>query len=239
MDFQKKLPVEEGETSVEVLDAEFVNQQSYAAISETVESRKVYEAAKRAVDIIGSLVGLIILSPVFAVTAIAIKAEDGASPIFAQTRVGKDGKFFRMYKFRSMCDGAERKLKELADQNEVDGPAFKMTNDPRVTKVGAFIRKTSIDELPQLVNILKGDMSIVGPRPPLGHEVMKYNDYQMKRLSVKPGLTCYWQCSGRSDVSFDEWMDMDMKYINERGFWKDIEIILKTIPAVLFHKGAY
>lgn len=239
MDFQNELPVEEGEITVEVMEAELISHQQYVGASETVKTRKAYEIGKRIVDIVGSLAGLILLSPVFALTAIAIKVEDGGSPIFAQTRVGKDGKFFRMYKFRSMCDGAERKLKELVDQNEVDGPAFKMTNDPRVTKVGAFIRKTSIDELPQLVNILKGEMSIVGPRPPLGHEVMKYNDYQMKRLSVKPGLTCYWQCSGRSDVSFDEWMDMDIKYIHERGFWKDIEIILKTIPAVLFHKGAY
>ena len=186
-----------------------------------------------------SLLALIVFSPLMGITALAIKLEDGGSPIFAQTRVGKDGKFFRMYKFRSMCEDAEKKLKELQDRNEADGLAFKMSNDPRVTRVGAFIRKTSIDELPQLFNIFKGNMSVVGPRPPLGYEVMQYDDYQMQRLSVKPGLTCYWQCSGRSDVSFDEWMELDIKYIRERSFFKDIEIIFRTIPAVLFHKGAY
>ncbi len=203
------------------------------------KERRGYEFAKRVFDVVSSLLALIVFSPLMGITALAIKLEDGGSPIFAQTRVGKDGKFFRMYKFRSMCEDAEKKLKELQDRNEADGLAFKMSNDPRVTRVGAFIRKTSIDELPQLFNIFKGNMSVVGPRPPLGYEVMQYDDYQMQRLSVKPGLTCYWQCSGRSDVSFDEWMDLDIKYINERGFLKDIEIIFRTIPAVLFHKGAY
>ena len=179
------------------------------------------------------------MSPILLITAVAIKIDDGGPVIFAQTRIGKDGKIFRMYKFRSMCVDAERKIKELQDKNESDGLAFKMEHDPRITRVGRFIRKTSIDELPQLINILIGDMSIVGPRPPLGYEVYYYNEYQMQRLLVKPGLTCYWQCSGRSDVSFDEWMDMDIKYIKERGFWRDIAIILKTVPAVLFSKGAY
>lgn len=203
------------------------------------KERRGYEFAKRVFDVVSSLLALIVFSPLMGIIALAIKLEDGGSPIFAQTRVGKDGKFFRMYKFRSMCEDAEKKLKELQDRNEADGLAFKMSNDPRVTRVGAFIRKTSIDELPQLFNIFKGNMSVVGPRPPLGYEVMQYDDYQMQRLSVKPGLTCYWQCSGRSDVSFDEWMELDIKYIRERSFFKDIEIIFRTIPAVLFHKGAY
>lgn len=203
------------------------------------KERRGYEFAKRVFDVVSSLLALIVFSPLMGITALAIKLEDGGSPIFAQTRVGKDGKFFRMYKFRSMCEDAEKKLKELQDRNEADGLAFKMSNDPRVTRVGAFIRKTSIDELPQLFNIFKGNMSVVGPRPPLGYEVMQYDDYQMQRLSVKPGLTCYWQCSGRSDVSFDEWMELDIKYIRERSFFKDIEIIFRTITAVLFHKGAY
>ena len=203
------------------------------------KERRGYEFAKRVFDVVSSLLALIVFSPLMGITALAIKLEDGGSPIFAQTRVGKDGKFFRMYKFRSMCEDAEKKLKELQDRNEADGLAFKMSNDPRVTRVGAFIRKTSIDERPQLFNIFKGNMSVVGPRPPLGYEVMQYDDYQMQRLSVKPGLTCYWQCSGRSDVSFDEWMELDIKYIRERSFFKDIEIIFRTIPAVLFHKGAY
>lgn len=204
-----------------------------------IRDKKIYEFFKRAMDIICSLFALIVLSPIFVITAIAILIEDGQNPIFAQTRVGKNGKFFRMYKFRSMCVGAERKLSKLKDKNEMDGLAFKIENDPRITKVGAIIRKTSIDELPQLINILKGEMSIVGPRPPLGNEVFYYNDYQMQRLLVKPGLTCYWQCSGRSDMSFDEWIDSDIKYIQERNLWLDIKMIFKTIPAVLLKKGAY
>ena len=206
---------------------------------DTAKQKPVYDFFKRAFDVVCSLLALIVLSWLFALTAIAIKLEDGGSPIFAQTRVGKDGKFFKMYKFRSMCTDAEAKLKELKEKNEADGPAFKIAKDPRITKVGAFIRKTSIDELPQLLNILKGDMSIVGPRPPLGYEVMQYDEYQMQRITVKPGLTCYWQCSGRSDISFDEWMKLDMQYIEDRDFWKDIEIILRTVPAVFGNKGAY
>ena len=203
------------------------------------KEKKTYEFFKRSFDIVCSFLALVLLSPILLITAVAIKIDDGGPVIFAQTRIGKDGKIFRMYKFRSMCVDAERKIKELQDKNESDGLAFKMEHDPRITRVGRFIRKTSIDELPQLINILIGDMSIVGPRPPLGYEVYYYNEYQMQRLLVKPGLTCYWQCSGRSDVSFDEWMDMDIKYIKERGFWRDIAIILKTVPAVLFRKGAY
>lgn len=201
--------------------------------------RIAYEMAKRLFDIVCSLLALIALSPVFAITALAIKLEDGGSPIFAQTRIGKNGKPFKMYKFRSMCVNAEKKLEELQSLNEADGPVFKIEKDPRITKVGEFIRKTSIDELPQLINILKGDMSIVGPRPPLENEVKEYNAYQRGRLAVKPGLTCYWQCSGRSNIGFDQWVELDLKYIRERGFFKDIEIILRTVPAVLFHKGAY
>lgn len=204
-----------------------------------LKHQPVYEFLKRALDIVCSSLGLVCLSWLFLITAIAIVIEDGGNPIFAQTRVGKDGKFFRMYKFRSMYIGADKNIREFAKQNEADGPVFKIANDPRVTKVGAFIRKTSIDEFPQLINILKGDMSIVGPRPPLGNEVLQYNDFQMQRLLVKPGLTCYWQCSGRSHVCFDEWMKMDIQYIKDRSFWKDIKIILKTVPAVLLGKGAY
>ena len=207
--------------------------------ADDIKKRYIYRFFKRALDIVGSLIGLVVLSPVFAVTAIAIKTEDGGNPIFVQTRVGKNGKFFRMYKFRSMYPDADKDLKKLQDKNEADGLVFKIANDPRTTKVGAFIRKTSIDELPQLVNILKGEMSIVGPRPPLGNEVYYYNDYQMQRLLVKPGLTCYWQCSGRSDLSFDDWMKMDVQYIKDSGFFKDIESILRTLPAVILHKGAY
>lgn len=213
--------------------------ESVKRIDVVVKPRRTYEFFKRAMDIVCSMFALIVLSPIMLLVSIFIKAEDGGSVFFAQTRVGKGGKFFRMYKFRSMCPDAEKKLKTLKKQNEADGLAFKMEHDPRITKCGSIIRKLSIDELPQLINIIKGEMSIVGPRPALGHEAYYYDDYQMQRLAVKPGLTCYWQCSGRSDVSFDEWMDMDMQYIKDRGFWKDIEIIFRTIPVILKHEGAY
>lgn len=202
------------------------------------EKKPVYDFFKRAFDIVSSSAALILLSWLFAIVAIAIKIDDGGPVIYSQTRVGKDGKFFKMYKFRSMSVGAERMKKQLLQQNEMDGPVFKMENDPRVTKVGAFLRRSSIDELPQLINVLKGHMSIVGPRPPIGHEVMQYDEYAMQRLKVKPGLTCYWQCSGRSALDFDEWMQLDNKYIQERGFWRDIAIVFKTIPAVLKNEGA-
>lgn len=203
-----------------------------------VIDKPIYDFFKRAFDIMSSLIAFVVLSWLFVITAIAIKIEDGGPAIYSQTRVGKDGKFFRMYKFRSMCVGAEKMKKELMELNESDGPTFKIENDPRLTKVGAFIRKTSIDELPQLLNILAGDMSVVGPRPPLGHEVMQYNEFALRRLSVKPGLTCYWQCSGRSNILFDEWMELDNKYIKDRSMWTDIKMIFKTIPKVFGCHGA-
>lgn len=212
-------------------------EQNYEKLSP--EEKPIYEFFKRMLDIVCSITALVCLSWLFLITALAIMIEDGGNPFFVQTRVGKNGKVFRMYKFRSMYMGAEHEINKLQDKNEADGPVFKIANDPRVTRVGAFIRRTSIDELPQLINILKGDMSIVGPRPPLKNEVLEYNDFQLQRLLVKPGLTCYWQCSGRSDVSFDEWMRLDIKYIKERSFWNDIKIIFNTIPAVIIGKGAY
>lgn len=199
----------------------------------------VYLFLKRTMDIVCSLIALIVLSPIFLISAIAIKTEDGGKVIFSQNRVGKNENVFKMYKFRSMCSDAEEKLQDLQDQNEMDGLAFKIAKDPRVTKIGAFIRKTSIDELPQFINILIGDMSIVGPRPPLESEVANYNDYQRQRLLVKPGLTCFWQCSGRSNMSFDDWMNSDIYYIQNRSLWLDIKLIFKTIPAVLKSIGAY
>ncbi len=205
---------------------------------EDVTKKPVYDFFKRAFDIVSSSIALIVLSWIFLITAIAIKSEDGGPAIFSQTRVGKDGKLFKMYKFRSMCIDADKKKQELLQHNESDGPTFKIEKDPRITRVGAFIRKTSIDELPQLWNILAGDMSVVGPRPPLVDEVMQYDDFAMRRLSVKPGLTCYWQCSGRSNIQFEQWMELDNKYIDERGFWRDIAIIFKTIKAVFMCQGA-
>lgn len=197
-----------------------------------------YLFVKRAADIICSLLALIFLSPLFLAVSIAIK-KDGGPVFFMQQRIGKDGKAFRMYKFRSMVVNAEEMLKELQSKNEASGPVLKIENDPRVTKVGRFIRKYSIDELPQLINILIGDMSIVGPRPPLPSEVVMYSEYDMQRLKVRPGLTCYWQCGGRSKISFEKWIDMDLEYINDQGIWCDLKIILKTIPAVFNGDGAY
>lgn len=187
-----------------------------------------YEMIKRIVDIFGALIGLIVLSPVFLIIAFVIKIDSKGPVLFIQNRCGKDAKLFKMLKFRSMCSDAEEKLKELKDRNEMSGPVFKIKEDPRITSVGKFIRKTSIDELPQLINVLKGDMSLVGPRPPIDREVKQYNYYQMQRLLVKPGLTCYWQVSGRNNIDFDEWVDLDIKYIRERNLWIDIKLILKT-----------
>ena len=201
-------------------------------------SKPFYEAVKRIFDICCSVIALIVLSPIFLVTAIAVRS-DGGPVIYSQIRIGKNEKPFRMYKFRSMCVNAESMLDELLPQNDLTGPAFKMKEDPRITNVGKFIRKYSIDELPQLINIIKGDMSIVGPRPPLPREVAQYNDYQRQRLLVTPGLTCFWQTYGRSQLSFDDWMKMDMNYIQRRSFLLDITLIIKTIFAVLFKRGAY
>lgn len=201
--------------------------------------KKSYLAFKRGFDVVSSLCGLVILSPVFLATVIAIKAEDKGPAVFSQYRIGKDGIPFKMYKFRSMCMNAEEKLEKLAEMNEADGPVFKIKDDPRITKVGKFIRKYSIDELMQLVNVLKGDMSVVGPRPALPNEVAEYNDFALQRLQVKPGLSCYWQISGRSNLDFEEWMKLDVKYINDISFLTDMKIILLTIPAVLKGDGAY
>lgn len=212
---------------------------SFVVQEEEIDRRKMFLMMKRSFDLIASTIALIMLSPVMLFIAIAIFLDDPkGSPIFSQTRVGKDGKEFKFYKFRSMCVNAEAILDQLQEKNEMDGPAFKMKDDPRITKIGKFLRKTSLDELPQLVNIIKGDMSIVGPRPPLPREVEQYNAYHRQRLMVKGGLTCYWQCSGRNNVGFDEWVDMDIKYINQMSFRTDIKIILKTAKAVIKMDGA-
>ena len=194
----------------------------------------LYSVTKRLIDIVGSLCGIILLSPLFLIVAILIKLEDPKGKVFfAQERNGKYPKTFKMYKFRSMVHNAEDLLKDLMDRNEQTGPVFKINDDPRITKVGKVIRKTSIDELPQLFNVLKGDMSLVGPRPPIPHEVDQYNSYQMQRLAVKPGLTCIWQVSGRNNIGFDEWVEMDIEYIKTRNLWLDIKLIFKTV-GVLF-----
>lgn len=208
-------------------------------VRSTPDKGPVWAFVKRGMDLVGAGLGLVLASPIMLVTAIAVKRCDGGPAIFAQERMGKNGVRFKMYKFRSMYMDAEERLAELQKFNEVDGPAFKMENDPRITPVGRFIRKTSIDELPQLVNILKGDMSIVGPRPPIPREVEQYTDWDWGRLAVKPGLTCYWQVSGRSNLSFDEWMKLDLKYVEEQGFFTDMKILFKTVGVVLRGDGAY
>lgn len=201
--------------------------------------KPIYEFFKRVFDIVMCLFALIILSPLFLVIAILIKAEDGGKIVYKSTRLTKNGKEFGMYKFRSMIPNADKLKDSLMDQNEVKGPAFKMKDDPRITKIGKFIRKTSIDELPQLINILKGDMTIIGPRPPLPQEVAQYTPYQMHRLDVKTGLACYHEVEGRSDTTdFDEWVEQDLRYIRERSMWTDIKIIFLTIKVVLTGQGA-
>jgi lipopolysaccharide/colanic/teichoic acid biosynthesis glycosyltransferase len=220
--------------------AEKVQVLNKTAVGININDSRAYLICKRFIDILGATVGLILLSPLFLIVAFLIKLEDNNGPvIFKQIRVGKGGKEFYMYKFRSMVANAEELKAQLMAQNEVTGPVFKMKNDPRVTKVGKIIRKTSIDELPQLFNVLKGEMSLVGPRPPLPDEVAKYTSYEMQRLSVIPGLTCYWQVSGRSNLSFDEWIELDLKYINERNMFMDLKLILKTILVLFGSKDAY
>lgn len=204
-----------------------------------LRSHRGYWALRRGQDVFFSGLALVVLSPVLLLTALAVLIDDPhGSPIFKQLRCGRDGKNFYMYKFRSMYMGAEKKLEELLQANEMDGPAFKIKDDPRITRVGKFIRKTSIDELPQLWNILKGDMSIVGPRPALPREVEQYKDIWRQRMYITPGLTCYWQIApNRNDISFDDWMKLDMKYIEERSFWVDWKIIFMTVKAVVFRQG--
>ena len=194
-----------------------------------VNDKKGYLFFKRVIDILGSIVGLILFLPISFLISIAIKIEDPKGKIlFCQERVGINNKTFKMYKFRSMVSNAEELLKDISELNEMDGPVFKIKEDPRITKVGKFIRKMSLDEIPQFFNILKGDMTLVGPRPPLVCEVDNYGDYEMQRLTVKPGLTCYWQIGGRNSIDFKKWVELDLKYIEERNIFVDIKIIFKT-----------
>ncbi|WP_010240448.1 sugar transferase [Clostridium arbusti] len=198
-----------------------------------------YHFLKRVIDICGALIGIILLSPVFIIITIAIKIDSKGPVIFSQSRVGKNDKLFKMYKFRSMVVDAEKLLIKLKDKNEMSGPMFKMKNDPRITRIGKFTRRTSIDELPQLFNILKGDMSFVGPRPNLPSEVAKFSDYHRLKLLVKPGLTCYWQVMGRNEIDFEDWIRLDIKYIEERNIWRDIKLIFKTFLVLFGDKNAH
>ncbi|MEH7308184.1 sugar transferase [Neobacillus drentensis] len=205
-----------------------------------MHDRKLYHIIKRLIDIIGASMGIILLCFLFMIIAILIKVEDPRGTIFfSQKRVGLNGKEFKMYKFRSMVSNAEEKLAELLNFNEINGAMFKMKDDPRITKVGKFIRKTSIDELPQLFNVLKGDMSLVGPRPPLPREVAIYTDYDMQRLMVTPGCTGLWQVSGRNSLGFEEMVELDLEYISKRSVLYDVKIIFKTIKVLFGSKDAF
>ncbi|MBF8807377.1 MAG: sugar transferase [Enterococcus lacertideformus] len=204
-----------------------------------LKRKKYYEITKRIVDIVLSFIGLIVLSPLLLWVACRIYLEEpGQQIFFSQERVGKDKQLFKIYKIRSMCVDAEKKLPTLLDKNEVEGAMFKMKEDPRVTKFGKFIRKTSLDELPQLWNVLKGDMSLVGPRPPLLREIAQYTKYDEQRLLVKPGCTGLWQISGRSNVGFSEMVSLDLEYIEKRNFCIDCKIIYRTIFIILHPEGA-
>ncbi len=196
-------------------------------------------AVKRAMDVVVASIMLVTLSPVLLLVVLGVRLTSRGPVLFHQERIGKDGKPFTFLKFRSMYANAELRLVEVLPDNEVTGPVFKIRDDPRVTPVGRFLRRSSLDELPQLLNILRGDMSLVGPRPPLPHEVATYSAREARRLRVKPGITCIWQVSGRSNLGFDAWVDLDLKYIDDWGLLMDLKLLLLTIPAVISGRGAY
>lgn len=199
------------------------------ALHEDHLKMELYYFFKRFIDVIGAFLGLVVLSPIILIISILIKLDSNGPILFSQDRVGKDKKVFKMYKFRSMVVNAEELKSKLKEQNEMSGPMFKMKEDPRVTKIGKFIRKTSIDELPQLINVIKGEMSLVGPRPSLPKEVEQFEPWMMERFQVKPGLTCYWQVYGRNDIDFEDWMKLDIKYVQERNIFIDLKLIFKTV----------
>jgi lipopolysaccharide/colanic/teichoic acid biosynthesis glycosyltransferase len=198
-----------------------------------------YEAFKRMFDLLVGGFVLLLLLPILPLIALMIKLDSSGPVIFKQDRVGENGEIFKFYKFRSMVHQADKRRDQLNELNEQDGPIFKIRSDPRITNVGRFLRRSSLDEIPQIFNVIRGNMSIVGPRPPLLSEVSGYQPWHMKRLLVKPGITCLWQISGRSQIGFDEWMRLDMEYLKTRSIRTDLLIFLKTIPAVIARKGAY
>ena len=206
---------------------------------EQIKSRFMYHSIKRIFDFMAAIYGVIILSPVMLVIAILIKVEDHGPVFYKQVRVGKNGKKFKMYKFRSMFVNADKMLSKLKEQNDVEGPMFKMKDDPRITKVGHFIRKHSLDELPQFLNVIKGDMSLVGPRPPLPSEVAEYSDYDKQRLYVTPGCTGLWQATERNEVGFSEMVQLDIQYIQRASFMFDLWIIWKTVEIIIKPNGSY
>lgn len=204
----------------------------------TAPAHPVALASKRAFDLAVSVTALILTAPLFLLIALAIKADSRGPVFFGQVRSGLNGRRFTLWKFRSMVTDAEKQLSGLQEKNEMSGPVFKMADDPRVTRIGRVLRKTSLDELPQFWNVFLGQMSVVGPRPPLPSEVARYERWQRRRLSVKPGITCIWQVSGRNEIDFEDWMKLDLAYIDQWSLWLDVKILLRTVPAVLFGKGA-
>ena len=228
MDSDNKAAILDGKIKEETTEVELVPNTSVT-----------YRFMKRVFDVVASLLGLIICIPIFLIVGIAIKFEDPRGTVFYhQHRIGLNGRQFSLHKLRSMYSNADEIKTSLMDQNEMDGPVFKIKNDPRVTKVGRVIRRYSIDELPQLWNVFIGDMSLVGPRPLPVAEELACNAYQRQRELVKPGLTCYWQISGRNDIMFAEWIELDFKYIRNQSIWTDLSLLFRTIPAVLCSKGA-
>lgn len=224
--------------TVDVESASFLGA-DYAEVR-PVRHRFVYGATqKRALDLVLACLGLVATLPIWLVIALVIKLDSPGPAMFTQDRVGKDGRRFRFYKFRTMQVDAERMLLDLQKQNEVDGPVFKMRRDPRITRVGSILRRTSLDELPQLLNVLRGEMSLVGPRPPLPREVESYRPSDLIRLSVKPGLTCLWQIRGRSTCTFDQWMEYDQEYVRGVSLGLDLSILARTVWAVASCKGAF
>jgi len=232
MDREKGLPLPG-------IEPELSHQSQLACCAGLVERPINFHWAKRSLDILGAGIMLILFFPLFFVLTLAVRISSPGPIFYRSNRVGLCGRLFPFVKFRTMYVDADRRLAELQDRNEKDGPIFKIKDDPRITPIGKVMRKFSLDELPQLISVLFGDMSLVGPRPPIPHEVEQYDEQTKIRLTVKPGMTCYWQISGRSNLTFDEWMAMDRKYIDEMSFGVDLMILLKTPLAVIKGDGAY
>jgi len=210
-----------------------------SAVAATAPGGVYVRLGKRLLDILGATVALVCFAPLIAFCALLLKIDSRGPALYRSKRLGKNGREFTFYKLRSMHVGADNERDQLMHLNEADGPVFKLRRDPRVTRVGQVLRSTSIDELPQFINVLKGDMSLVGPRPPLPEEAEKYEAWQLRRLDVKPGITCLWQISGRSQIGFDEWMRLDLEYIRRQSLSTDLWILMRTVPAVLSREGAY
>jgi lipopolysaccharide/colanic/teichoic acid biosynthesis glycosyltransferase len=209
------------------------------ATRESARDRAPAQRAKRAIDVVGSTLGLTLSAPLVALSAIAIKLETPGRVFFGQTRCGKNGRTFKMWKLRSMVQNAEASQSTLQDDNAMDGPVFKIKGDPRITGVGRWLRRFSVDEVPQFWNVMRGEMSLVGPRPPLPSEVEQYGPRERRRLDVDPGLTCTWQVSGRNEIGFDEWMEIDLEYVENWTLTRDLVLIARTVPAIVNGRGSY